>query len=217
MNLRALNRIHLLCAWSGIFFAALTLIGMIFLAKFFPPPSPALSTGEVVAIYAGNLTGIRSAMVVMMMGAGLFIPFNALITHYLIRIEGGVDVNGIMQIMGALANMLLFFYPCLWWLTASFRMDRDAQLVQMLHDAAWLQFLGALAPFLFMLASVAIAAFVDDGDRRVFPRWYGYFNIWAIFIFLPDQLIFFFKTGPFAGTACSAGGCPCSISSLGYW
>jgi hypothetical protein len=68
----------------------------------------------------------------------------------------------------------------------------------MLHDAAWLQFLGALAPFLFMLASIAIAAFVDDSDKPVFPRWLGWFNLFAILAFLPDQMIFFFKIGPFA-------------------
>lgn len=198
MNHRVQNRIHLLCAWSGIAFAVLTLIGIIFLARFFPPPSPALGADAVVSIYSGNLNGVRAAMVTMMMGAGLFIPFTALITHYIIRIEGRVGVVSIMQIMGGFSNMMLFFYPCLWWLTASFRMERDPELILMLHDAAWLQYLGAIAPFLFMLGSAGIAAFLDDSETPVFPRWYGYFNIWAILIFLPDQLIFFFKTGPFA-------------------
>jgi hypothetical protein len=198
MNRLVMNRIHMLCAWSGLAFALSTLVGIIVLARFFPPPSPALPTDAVVALYQGNLTGIRAGMVCMMMGAGLFIPFTSLITHYLIRVEGRVGVISIMQIMGGYANMMLFFYPCLWWLTASFRMDRDPQLIQMLHDAAWLQYLGALAPFLFMLASVAIAAFVDDHERPVFPRWYGWFNLMAIMAFLPDQLVFFFKTGPFA-------------------
>lgn len=198
MKIHVANRIHLLCAYSGLAFAFLTLIGIIVLARFFPPPSPALATPDVVALYAGNLTGVRLGMVSMMMGAGLFIPFTSLITHYLIRIEGRVGVISVMQIMGGYANMMLFFYPCLWWLTASFRPDRDVELIQMLHDAAWLQYLGALAPFLFMLASVAVAAFVDDDPEPVFPRWYGWFNLLAISAFLPDQLIFFFHSGPFA-------------------
>lgn len=188
----------MLCAWSGLAFALLTLVGIIFLADFFPPPSPTLSTGEVVELYGSNLTGIRAGMVAMMIGAGLFIPFTSLITHYISRIEGRIGVISVMQIMGGYANMMLFFYPPLWWLTASFRMERSPELIQMLNDAAWLQYLGALAPFLFMLGSAAIAAFVDDSETPVFPRWYGFFNLFAMTAFLPDQLIFFFKTGPLA-------------------
>lgn len=193
-----MNRIHGLCAWSGLAFALLTLIGIIFLADFFPPPSPALSTDAVVRLYEGNLAGVRAGMVVMMIGAGLFIPFTALITHYIIGIEGRVGVISVMQIMGGYSNMILFFYPPLWWLTASFRMERSPELIHMLHDAAWLQYLGAIGPFLFMLASVAAAAFVDDSEKPVFPRWYGYFSLFALTAFLPNQLIFFFKLGPFA-------------------
>jgi hypothetical protein len=188
----------MLCAWSGIAFAAMTLTGLFLLARFVPPPSPALGTGEVVALYQQNANGIRSGMVLMMFGAALFIPFTALITQFIIRIEGRVGVVSIMQIMGGFTNVLLFFYPCLWWLTASFRLDRNPELIVMLHDAAWLQYLGALAPFLFMLGSVAIAAFVDDCEKPAFPRWVGFFNLFAILAFLPDQMIFFFHSGPFA-------------------
>lgn len=198
MNKATEKKINLLCAWSGLVFAAATLVGIIFLAKFFPPPSPADSAQQVTAIYQSNPDGIRAAMVLMMFGAAMFIPFTALITQIIIRIEGKVGVVSIMQIMGGFSNMMLFFYPPLWWLTASFRLERNPDLIQMLHDAAWLQYLGALAPFLFMLGSVAIAAFVDDSKKPAFPRWLGWFNLFAILAFLPDQMIFFFKTGPFA-------------------
>lgn len=198
MNKSTENKIHMLCAWSGLVFAAATLIGIVFLAQFFPPPSPADNPQQVADIYQKNPNGIRAAMVLMMFGAAMFIPFTSLITQYIIRIEGKVGVISIMQIMGGYTNMLLFFYPPLWWLTASFRLDRNPDLIQMLHDAAWLQYLGALAPFLFMLGSVAIAAFVDDSKKPVFPRWLGWFNLFVILAFLPDQMIFFFKTGPFA-------------------
>lgn len=198
MKKRTENRIHMLCAWSGIAFAVLTLVGIIFFARFFPPPAPADNAQQVAAMIQGNLNGLRVGMVIMMFGAALFIPFTSLITHYIIRIEGKVGVISIMQIMGGYTNMILFFYPPLWWLTASYRPERNPELIQLLHDAAWLQYMGALTPFLFMLASVAIAAFVDDSDRPVFPRWLGWFNLFAIIAFLPDQAIFFFTTGPFA-------------------
>jgi hypothetical protein len=32
----------------------------------------------------------------------------------------------------------------------------------------------------------------------VFPRWLGYFNIWAAVSFMPGVLLIFFKSGPFS-------------------
>ena len=198
MKKKTQDRIHLLSAWSGIAFALLVLIGGVIFAGFLPPPTPSLTAVEVAEIYRSHPDSIRIGLVMMMLAAALFIPFTALITRFIIRIEGGVGVVSIMQIMGGYSNMILFFYPCMWWLTAGYRLERSPELISLMHDAGWLQFQGAMFPFLFMLASVAIAAFVDDSDKPAFPRWFGFFNVLAMLMFLPDQMIFFFKSGPFA-------------------
>lgn len=197
MNKKNTKLLHGMCNWSGLGFTLFILAGMM-LAGFIPPPSPALNSGEVSGIYANNLIGVRVGGVMIMLGAALFIPFTALIARYIIRIEGGVGVVTMMQVMAGLTNMILFFYPALWWLTASFRPERGAELTQVLHDAAWIQFVGALFPFLFQLVSVAIATFLDDSSKPVFPRWFGFLNLWTIVLYFPGQMIFFFKSGPFA-------------------
>jgi len=46
-----------------------------------------------------------------------------------------------------------------------------------MNDAAWLQYMGAIAPFLFIQTSIAWAAFVDDSVDPIFPRWFGYMNL----------------------------------------
>ncbi len=188
----------MVCAWSGLAFALLVLAGGVLFSGFLPPPTPSLTLAEVANIYRGSPDMIRIGMVLMMLGAALFIPFTALMTKFIIRIEGGVGVISVMQIMGGYSNMILFFYPSMWWLTAGFRPERDPELISLIHDAGWLQFQGAMFPFLFMMGSVAIAALVDDAERPVFPRWVGFFNLLAMLMFLPDQMIFFFKSGPFA-------------------
>ena len=43
-----------------------------------------------------------------------------------------------------------------------------------------------------------MAAFIDKSPQPVFPRWFGYANLWVVLLLLPGQMIFFFKTGPFA-------------------
>ena len=66
-------------------------------------------------------------------------------------------------------------YPAGWWLTASFRLDRDPQVVQLLNDIGWLQFLGVIAPFCvfwpwFFVRTYAIQRSlhrIDDFDAAV--------------------------------------------------
>jgi hypothetical protein len=71
------------------------------------------------------------------------------------------------------------------------------EIVLALNDLAWLPFVGIIS--LFMVQCAAIAACVLQGmNQTVFPRWAGYFNIWAALLLSPAVLIYFFKSGPFA-------------------
>ena len=198
MKKQTKTRIHVLCVWSGMAFAVLTLIGGVLLSGFLPPPSAALTSDQVAIIYRSNPDMIRLGMVMMMAAAALFIPFTSLMARYIIQVEEGVGVITIMQIMGGYSNMILFFYPCMWWLTAGFRPERNVELISLMHDAGWLQFQGAMWPFLFMMISIGIAALVDDHQNPPYPRWLGFFSLLCALMFIPDQALFFFKTGPFA-------------------
>ena len=45
---------------------------------------------------------------------------------------------------------------------------------------------------------VGVATLSDQRERPIFPRWFGFFNLWVAVLFLPVSLLTFFKTGPFA-------------------
>ena len=66
-----------------------------------------------------------------------------------------------------------------------------------MNDMAWLQFICGLSIFLGMTLAVGVAAFLDTSKRPAFPRWFAYYSGFAILAMLPDQLLFFFHTGPF--------------------
>lgn len=100
--------------------------------------------------------------------------------------------------MGAVCMAVLTFYPPMWWLISIYRLDRSAELILMLNDAAWLQWVGGLTIYYPTVATIAVAAFLDKSPEPAFPRWFGYANIWLIVLLLPGQLIFFFHDGPFA-------------------
>jgi hypothetical protein len=49
-----------------------------------------------------------------------------------------------------------------------------------------------------MYITVTIVALAGKSQNPVFPRWFGYQSIMTLVGLLPDQMLFFFKTGPFA-------------------
>lgn len=198
MNSQSTIIVNRVCWWISIFFVILFVIGFVPLARFIPPPPPSLSVSEVVALYGSNLNGIRAGMVLAMWAAACYIGFTALIAHFLLKVEGRFGPLSVMQVLGGGATALLFFYPPLWWLAASYRIERDPNLIYLLHDAAWLQFVGGFATFAFQLLPIFLAALLSNNASKVFPRWYGFLTIFVIPMSVSDQLLFFFHSGPFA-------------------
>ena len=185
-------------AWAALLYPGLLIIGWWLMAGFVPPPEPTASAQEIVGYYTAHTTAIRAGMVVTMFGAVMTMPMGATAAHFIRRIEGFVGPLTMLQIMGAVGLAVLTFFPCMWWLTALYRLDRLPEITRMLSDGAWLQFVGGLTIFYPMVFTLAIAAFLDKNEPRFFPRWFGYVNFWLIMLLLPGQMIFFFHTGPLA-------------------
>ena len=163
-----------------------------------PPISPMATESDIYQLYQLDYFSIRTAMIFIMIGAGFIIPFTSTVSILIARVEGGFGVLAATALVSGFAIAVLTFFPALIWLLAAFRPERSPELLYMLNDGAWLIFVGALFityPFFIVLA---IACFAEKGERRVFQRWYGYFNAWIAVSFLPGQLLFFIKTGPFA-------------------
>jgi MFS family permease len=168
------------------------------IAGFIPPHHPYAGPGEIALIYKEHLLRIRIGMVITMFGAMIIIPFSAVIGEFVTRIEGRAGVLTYTALLGGAGTMVLTFYPAIWWLVAAYRPERAIDLVYLYNDTAWLQLLGGVTLFFALPGSIAVAAFTDTSANPTFPRWAGFFNIWVILIIVPDQLIFFFHSGPFS-------------------
>ncbi|HEX6389308.1 MAG TPA: hypothetical protein VFZ89_07675 [Solirubrobacteraceae bacterium] len=192
------SRIQMFGVSCGVAYLVLLFIGWGAVAGFLPPTHPLDDAAQIGQLYDADFTRIRIGMVIVMFAALAFIPFAAVVAQHLSRIEGGAGVLTYTFLLGAAGNMMLTFYPAIWWLTAAFRPERAAELIQLMNDMAWLQFLGGVTIYLAMPLTVAVAALADRSEPPAFPRWAGYANAMVAFAILPDQLLFFFKEGPFA-------------------
>jgi hypothetical protein len=199
MNPNVKSKIQMLGAWCAIGYIGCAVVGWAVIAGFLFPPTPPSNTAEqIAALFQTDFTRIRIGMVVVMIAALVMIPFAAVMSEFISRVEGGAGVLTYTFLLGSAGCMVLTFYPAIWWLVAAFRPDRDAGLIYLMNDMAWLQFLGGITMYLAMPFAVAAAAFFDESPDPVFPRWAAFVNIFLVLITVPDQLVFFFHKGPFA-------------------
>ncbi|OMC33138.1 hypothetical protein A5742_14695 [Mycolicibacterium fortuitum] len=199
MEESSISRMRSFGAWSGLVYVALVFGGWAVVGKFLLPPlKPSAPADQIVVFYQENTTMIRIGMLIVMLAALVAIPFCSMVTGIVGEIERRRGMLTYSVLLGGAGLVVLTFYPAIFWLVAAFRPDRDPALTQLMNDLAWLQFVGGITIFLSLPLGVAIAAFTDKSPNPVFPRWMGYFNAWVVALIVPDQLIFFFHSGPFA-------------------
>jgi len=199
MDETVLRRVNLAGAWCGVIYVLMLLIGWWVIGGFFPLLSPSENAAQIAAFFRTNTVSLRLGMVVMMWGAATFIPFTATCADYVEKFEGRSGPLTKTYLLAGYANAMLTFYPPLLWIANTFRSaERPDDMIYMLNDVAYLQFIGGLALVMPLFVIIAIVAFCDRSSNPVFPRWSAYASIVTFVLFLPDQMLFFFKSGPFA-------------------
>ena len=189
-------RTQMLCLWCGPIGMAIWIIAF-FLSGFITPPPPSGSAADIVAIYNNNLTGIRVGLFLTMIGASLTAPMVAAISTQMFRIEGRYAPLSYTQLGLGMGGILLFIIPVMNMQTAAFRPDRDPELLRLASDLGWIPFVGVWNMAALQNVAIGMCAF-QDKEGKVFPRWFGYFNMWTAVLYSPGSLLYFFKVGPFA-------------------
>ncbi len=185
-----------LCVWAGVAFTVLFAIGFWPVAGFMPPPSPSLSAEQLAALFAQHGTRIRIGLQLCMVAAALFFPFTAAMSIQIKRIEGNYSPLAYTQLAAGTGSTLVFLFPVMNLQAAAYRIDRAPQTIQAISDMAWIPFVGLLCVPMVQNICLALAIFTDAGERPVFPRWAGYFNIWVGASYIPAVLLVFVHSGP---------------------
>lgn len=191
-------RTQKLCIWSGPAFVVLFFLGFGVLAGWVPPPSPDDSAAEIADMYRSDRDLIRLGLIITSMGSALLLPFFAVISTQLARIEGRYRTLAYLQLAAGALACIEFIFPVMIWQAAAFRADRSDDDIRMLNDLGWLPFLGIVSTAIVQGFAIGIAILQDQRAQPIFPRWAGYFNIWVISLLAPGGVIVFFHEGPFA-------------------
>ena len=191
-------RLQIACAWCGPLMTLGFFVGLMLLAGFIPPPSPADSAAEIAQMYRDNTTGIRLGLFIAMLATGLLCPFYAVIAVQMKRIEGRSSPLTYTQIIAGACSTLEIVLPMMIWQAAAFRPERDDEFIRTLNDMAWLPFLGLTTTVVIQNAVIGIIILRDPRPQPILPRWFAYVNFWVGLMVVPAGFIVFFKTGPFA-------------------
>jgi hypothetical protein len=184
-------------AWCGVIFVAVFFPGLI-ITGFFPPIPPGHTAAQVAHQYQQHANAIRAGCVIMMIAAGLTLPFTGVVSTQLARIEGRFTPLCFTQLASGAVGTVAIISPLMVFMAASYRPERDPNLTALLNDLAWIPFIINWPPAVAQAGSIAVAILSDRRPDPIYPRWVGWFLIWACVGFTGSSLLLFFKHGVFA-------------------
>jgi hypothetical protein len=195
MNARAQR----LFAWCGPVFMAILTLGLWVFARCVPPPSPSRTTTQIAHFFQHDTNMLRAGFQVSMVGAALFLPLVVVIFLQMRRMGGGSAPWAYLQLAAGAAGFFVLIVPIMILQAAAFRpTDIAPDTLRSLDDIAWIIFVSTFSPACVQTLAIGVGILQDTRARPIFPRWAGYFNIWAALLFVPAVGVPFFKTGPLA-------------------
>jgi hypothetical protein len=190
--------IWLACIWAwpvcvvtfGVFFAVI--------AGFIPPPGESWSATQIAEFYAQNRNAIRAGLIGAMFASALLLPFFAVVSAEMKKIEGPNALLAPIQYGAAVILTAFFQIICLFWLLASFRPEISPDIIRAFNDYGWLVWTILIPTYSMQFVCMAIAAFIDHRRQPAWPRWAAYCNLWVSVTGAGGVLAVFFKAGPFS-------------------
>lgn len=193
-NLRAQHAV----LWSTPVVALVLAVLFVAFPGFFPPMSPNMSPAEVARFYDENTAAIRFGMVGFNLVGVLIVPFFVLIMGQMTRMRGQSGILAFSYLSAIVAGVTLFALSNICFGVAAFRPERDPELIQLLDDMAWILFIAPIGMLVVQFGLLALAVFLDDPQRPVFPKWVAPYSVLTGIAMAPSAAAAVSHDGPLA-------------------
>ncbi|RDH77161.1 hypothetical protein DVS77_17180 [Mycolicibacterium moriokaense] len=169
---------------------------------FWPPMSPRTPAADVAAFYRDNTAWIRLSMVTFNLFGVMFLPLFCVVVVQMKRMTTQSQVFAYCYLSATVSGSTIFALASVFFATAAFRPDRDADLTQVLNDLGWIVFVAPVGMALAQNLMLALAIYHDTAAERVaepvFPRWVGHFSVFVMVAMAPSAASVMFDSGPLA-------------------
>lgn len=184
------------CVWTGLLFAPLFLAGLL-VAGWLPPPTPEMSSDEVLRMFTEDRTRLRIGIWILTAAAPLLAFYGAALSHQIRRIVGDSPL-ATAQSLAAACLILEFIFPQIIWQAGAFRPGRSAEAVQLCYDIGWLLYMGVVGTAMVQMAICGMAILQDRRADPLVPRWVAYVCFWSTLGVAGGGFCVFTRTGPIA-------------------
>lgn len=168
------------------------------------PPSPKLTPDEVKAFYLEDNLAKRLAAMITSWCSAFAVPIQTAVAVQVARLEkqhgSGFPVWGLTAFGSGILMSLFLVLPPLFWGVAAYTADRPSEVTTLMHELGMLTLTTTDQFYIFGMVAVAyVSLSISNHDERsAFPRWMGFFTIWAAIAFEVGAFAFIPKSGPFS-------------------
>ncbi len=193
------KRLEWLGAWSGI--AWVIIAGSAFLgSRLVPPRSPSMNPGDFAVFVADHKYQILIGMLALLIGGYTFLMTWSITLAYQIKKYANPSTLAFcvlfaVGLSGALIGMLCGVLGS----AMAYRVEAlEPATTQLLYDIILFLFLIPWPPFMLWQFITGFAILSSTNTEVVFPRWTGYFSMWAGALEMFSALCVFWYSGPFS-------------------
>jgi hypothetical protein len=193
------KRLERLGAWSGIawvIFSGGAFVG----SRLVPPRSPSMSPSDFADFVADHKYQILIGMLALLVGGYTFLMTWSITLAYQIKKYANPSTLAFcilfaVGLSGALIGMLCGVLGS----AMAYRVDAlEPATTQLLYDIILFLFLIPWPPFMLWQFITGFAILSLTNTEVVFPRWTGYFSMWAGALEMFSALCVFWYSGPFS-------------------
>lgn len=179
---------------------SLAILGIAFVVfpAFWPPMSPRLSADEVAMFYRENTAAIRLSTITFNLLGVMLLPLYSVIVVQMKRMAQQSQAFAYCYLSATVSGATIFALAAVFFATAAFRPDRDADITQVLSDLGWITFVAPVGMVLVQNLMLALAIYHDDPADLVLPRWVGHFSVVVALAVAPAACSVAFTSGPLA-------------------
>jgi hypothetical protein len=182
--------------WTMVVFYQLFFLVFFAITRVQPPPNPGWDPPRVAQWFHDHHYGLLIGFGIIFVVTGLTAAANALIAYSMRRMSVSRAFAYsylVLYSLSAVPGMLLM---CIALTVGAMRPDRDPELISWLYDFAFLSYTGTMGVFLIGSVVWMVAILIDK--NRVFPKWFGYFNLCNALTEVVVSPAWIFKSGVFA-------------------
>jgi hypothetical protein len=185
--------------WSGVVLVAALIFAQGWLMGFIPGPSPAMSAHDLAQIFIERKNSILAGALIQIICWSFYGTWAIPIIVFIRKTERKVPVLTYASLVNIGGGWVFFILIPMTWAVIAFRADvLDPNIIQIMNDWVWFDWLYTWPSFSVWMFIIAAAIFYDHNVPTVYPRWVAFFNLWCGLLIFPAGMIGFFKTGPFA-------------------